>query len=174
MKPILRISHSMVATTPAAKPYVPWYLRWDLPAVLPGVILSALMLWSVTRSIAVSNWAEGLEVLTSVALPALLVGILFAQLRWLPGWLAHLLSAALGVAWAVQQIGPLLVREVGHELGAPIGERLVTWGDRASEILIRAEIWWRILAAGGRGEDIVLFVVALALLMWALGYATGW
>jgi hypothetical protein len=132
------------------------------------------MIWSVTRSIAVSNWAEGLTVLSGVALPALLVGILFAQLRWLPNWLAHLLSAALGVAWAVQRIGPLLVREVGRELGIPVGERLVTWGDRASEIVIRAQIWGRVLAAGGRGEDIVLFVVALALLMWALGYATGW
>ena len=25
-----------------------------------------------------------------------------------------------------------------------------------------------------RGEDIVLFIVALALLFWALGYATAW
>jgi transglutaminase-like putative cysteine protease len=132
------------------------------------------MVWSVTRSIGASNWAEGLEVLTSVALPALLVGIIFARLRWLPGWLAHLLSAALGIAWSIQQIGPLLMREVGHELGASMGERLVTWGDRASEILIRSAMWARILQAGGRGEDIVLFVVALALLMWALGYATGW
>ncbi len=164
----------MVATTPAAKPYVPWYRRWELPAVLPGVILAAVMLWSVTRSIGVSNWAEGLEVLTSVALPALMVGIIFARLRWLPGWLAHLLSAALGLAWAIQQIGPLLVREVSQELGGQMGERLITWGDRASEILIRSTIWARILQAGGRGEDIVLFVVALALLMWALGYATGW
>jgi Transglutaminase-like superfamily/Domain of unknown function (DUF4129) len=164
----------MVATTPATKPYVPWYLRWELPAVVPGVIFTALMLWSVTRSIGTSNWAEGLEVLTSVALPALAVGIIFARLRWLPSWLAHLLSAALGLAWAIQRIGPLLVREVGQELGRPMGERLITWGDRASEILIRSTMWARILQAGGRGEDIVLFVVALALLMWALGYATGW
>lgn len=142
--------------------------------MLPGAIFAALMLWSVTRSIGVSNWAEGLQVLTTVALPALLVGIIFARLTWLPGWLAHLLSAALGVAWSIQQIGALLVREVGHELGVAMGDRLVTWGDRASEIVIRGAIWARILQAGGRGEDIVLFVVALALLMWALGYATGW
>lgn len=142
--------------------------------VVPGGILAALMLWSVTRSIAISNWAEGLNILTVVALPALLLGIVFAQLRWLPGWLAHLLSAALGVAWAVQNSGALLVREVGHELGPALGARLLTWGDWASEIMIRMIIWLRVLGAGGRGEDIVLFVVALALLMWALGYATGW
>src|SRR5690242_11722679 len=115
----------MVATTPAIQPRVPWFLRWNLPVIVPSGLLAALMIWSVTRSIAVSNWADGLTVLSGVALPALLVGILFAQLSWLPNWLAHLLSAALGIAWAVQRIGPVLVDQVGRELGVPLGERLV-------------------------------------------------
>ena len=140
----VRIYHG--SNNPRNKTIYPLVPTLGAPAVLPGAILAALMLWSVTRSIGISNWAEGLEVLTSVALPALLVGIIFARLRWLPGWLAHLLSAALGVAWSIQQIGPLLVREVGQELGMPMGERLVTWGDRASEILIRSTMWARILA----------------------------
>src|SRR5687767_209363 len=100
----------MVATTP--RNYVPWYLRWDLMTLAPGVILAFLMVWSVVQSIAGANWADGLQVLISVALPALAVGVLFAQLRWLPAWLAHLLSAALGVAWAIQRIGPLLVDQI--------------------------------------------------------------
>src|SRR3712207_1637334 len=101
-----------VATTPAQKPYVPWYLRWDLPMVLPGAVLALVMVWSVVQSIATSNWAEGLEVLVGVATPALVVGVIFARLRWLPGWLAHLLSAALGVAWSIQRIGPLLADQI--------------------------------------------------------------
>lgn len=164
----------MVATSRSLNPALPWFMRWNLPVIVPGGLLAAAMLWSVTRSIAASNWAEGLGILTLVALPALVVGIIFAQLAWLPGWLAHLLSAALGLAWAVQSSGSLLVREVGRELGAPLGARLVSWGDFASEIVIRVLSWLRILQAGGRGEDIILFVVALALLTWALGYATGW
>jgi transglutaminase superfamily protein/uncharacterized protein DUF4129 len=162
----------MVATSP--KNYIPWYLRWNLPTLLPGVLLSFVMLWSVIQSIANANWATGLQVLVSVALPALLVGIIFARLRWLPGWLAHLLSAALGIAWAIQRIGPLLVDQISQELNTAMADRLVTWSDRATEILIRTVIWSRILSVGGRGEDVVLFVVALALLSWALGYATGW
>ncbi len=149
-------------------------MRWDLPALLPAVILALLMVWSVVQSIASSNWANGLGILVSVALPGLVVGVLFARLHWLNGWLAHLLSAALGIAWSVQQVGPLLVHEISQELGAPLAERLVSWSDRASEILIRIVIWSRIIGAGGRGEDIVLFIVALALIVWALGYITGW
>jgi transglutaminase-like putative cysteine protease len=162
----------MVATTP--RNYVPWYLRWELPTLLPGALLSFVMVWSVIQSIASSNWAEGLRALIGVALPALLVGIIFARLRWLPGWLAHILSAALGIAWSIQQIGALLVGQISTELNTAMADRLITWGDRATEILIRVIIWSRVLAVGGRGEDVVLFVVALALLCWALGYATGW
>ena len=164
----------MAATTSAHEHNAPWYRRWELPTVLPSALLAFMILWSVTQSIATANWAEGLDALVGVALLALLVGSIFARLRWLPGWLAHLLSAALGVAWAFQRVGSLLVNQSAQELGAPLAERLATWNDRASEILIRTVIWARILQAGGRGEDIVLFVVALALLSWSLGYATGW
>ncbi len=162
----------MVATTP--RNYTPWYLRWDLITLAPGVILAFVMVWSVVPSIAGANWADGLRVLISVALPALAVGVLFAQLRWLPAWLAHPLSAALGLAWAIQRIGPLLVDQISQELNIALDDRLLSWGDRATEILIRTIIWLRVLQVGGRGEDIVLFVVALSLLSWALGYATGW
>ena len=88
----------MVATTPRETPYIPWYLRWDIPTLVPGVLLSFVMVWSVIQSIANANWADGLQVLVAVALPGLLVGIIFARLRWLPAWLAHLLAAALGIA----------------------------------------------------------------------------
>jgi transglutaminase-like putative cysteine protease len=162
----------MVATTP--RNYIPWYVRWNLPTLLPGALLSFIMLWSVIQSIANANWADGLRALVGVALPALLVGIIFARLQWLPGWLAHTLAAALGIAWSIQQIGTLLVAQISTELNTALADRLVSWGDRATEILIRVIIWSRVLAVGGRGEDVVLFVVALALLCWALGYATGW
>lgn len=162
----------MVATTP--RHYVPWYIRWQLPSLLPGVLLAFVMVWAVIRSIVVANWADDLQVLVSVALPALLVGVIFARLQWLPAWLAHILSAALGIAWSIQRIGPLLSRQVSRELDMVVGDRLLSWGDRATEILIRTIMWLRVLQVGGRGEDIVLFVVALALLSWALGYATGW
>lgn len=164
----------MVATTPRQTPYTPWYLRWDLPTLAPAALLALVMVWSVIQSIILSNWADGLEVLAGIAVPALLVGVIFARLRWLPGWLAHLLSAALGIAWAIQRIGPLLSQQIAQELDATLADRLSSWSDRATEILIRMQIWLRVLQAGGRGEDIVLFVVALGLLAWALGYATGW
>src|SRR5690242_1058672 len=128
----------MVATTPRQTPYLHWYQRWDLPILIPGVLMALVMVWSVVQSIAVSGWADGLDVLISVALPAVIVGVIFARLHWLPAWLAHLLSTALGIAWAVQRVGPLLVNEIAGELGAASAARLTSWSDRATEILIRS------------------------------------
>lgn len=164
----------MIATSPPAHPHIPWYQRIELPTLLPSALLALVMLWSVVQSVAAANWAEGLGVLVFVALPALLSGLIFARLAWLPGWLAHSLSAVLGLTWAIQCVGPLLQREVQNDLGPALAERLTSWSDRASEIMIRSITLARIVQAGGRGEDIVLFIVALALLMWALGYTTGW
>ncbi len=164
----------MVATTAHETTARPWHARLELGTLLPGTLLAAVALWCVFRSIADANWAAGLDILPGIALLGLLVGVIFARLHWLPGWLAHLLAAALGVALAVQRTGPTLVGEVEREFGSNAAERLTTWSDQASEIAIRAVIWLRILGAGGRGEDIVLFVVTLALLAWSLGYLTGW
>src|SRR5690242_6106644 len=121
----------MVATTPSSRT-IPWYLRLDLPTLLPSLVFALLMVWTVVQSIGNANWANGLQVLVLVALPGVLVGALFARLTWLPGWLAHLLSVALGVAWSVQRVGPLLINEIGREFSPVIAARLVTWSDKAS------------------------------------------
>lgn len=126
------------------------------------MVLGAVMTLSTVQSIVASNWARGLGVLMMVALGGLVVGAIFAQMRGLPAWLAHTLSAILGIAWAVNRIGPLL------------GAALPTWKDQATELLIRTIILTRTVANGGTGEDLLLFVAVLALMAWLLGYVTMW
>jgi transglutaminase-like putative cysteine protease len=121
-----------------------------------------MIVGAVIHSLANSNWAPGLDVLIPMSLPALVVGVIFARLRWLPGWLAHLLSSLLAVVWMVQL------------LGDQMSDRLLTWRDQATELVIRTLIWSRVLAGGGRGEDILLFLAALCLLSWFLTYTTAW
>jgi transglutaminase-like putative cysteine protease len=137
-------------------------LTSELIDLLPGVALALIMSGAVVQSIAIAGWAPGLDVLIPASLPALFVGVIFARLRWLPGWLAHSLSALLALVWAVQMLGPQM------------DDRLVTWRDQATELIVRSIIWGRVLTSGGRGEDILLFVLALCLLCWALCHATAW
>lgn len=134
----------------------------ELAHIAPGALLTLAMVWSVVRSIADANWASDADRIVPVALLAVVMGVGFARLRWLPSWLAHILSAVLALVWVVRIIGPLT------------DERLLTWRDHFVELIIRGIVWARVLANNGRGEDLVLFVGALALLSWALGYATAW
>jgi hypothetical protein len=137
-------------------------IRSELWNVIPSTILILVMVWSVVQSVVTANWAVGTDIIVKVALPAVLVGAVFARLLWLQGWLAHLLSMALGLVWSIAALAPQL------------DARLVSWRDQASEVLIRAIIWSRVIMAGGRGEDILLFVTILALLSWILGYSSAW
>lgn len=150
----------MASTTITRTPVRP--ISSELIELLPGVALALLMSGAVIYSLSISNWAPGLDILMPMGLPALLVGVVFARLRWLPGWLAHLLSAVLALAWGIQL------------LGSQMSERLSSWQDHATDLLIRAIIWGRVIGGGGRGEDILLFVAALCLLCWLLAYATAW
>jgi len=129
---------------------------------LPGFVLIVLMTGSVARSLAESGWADGLSILPAVVGMALVTGLALAVWPRLHNWAAHLFSLGLAVVWIVQQLGPLL------------DERLVSWRDWAVELTIRVISWVRVLTGGGRGEDIALFVMALAALCWWLAYATVW
>lgn len=127
-----------------------------------SVLLGTIMILATVQSVVESNWAHGLQVLIAVALGGLAISTLLALVRGLPGWAAHLLGTTLGIVWAIDRIGPLL------------GPDLPTWRDQATELLIRAIILGRILARGGIGEDLFLFIAVLALLAWILGYSTMW
>ncbi|MEF3272856.1 MAG: transglutaminaseTgpA domain-containing protein [Chloroflexus sp.] len=136
--------------------------RLNLWWMAPGLLLIGLMTGAVTHSLAVSGWAEGLSILPAVTSMALATGAALALWPRLHTWTAHSISLALAWVWIVQQLGPLL------------DERLVSWRDWAVELIIRLIVWVRVLTSGGRGEDIALFVLALAALCWWLAYATVW
>lgn len=148
-------------TTSANRPAPREWSR-ELAEVLPGFLLILLMTGAVVWSLSVSNWAVGLEVLRPMALLGLVLGAIFARLPWLNPGLAHLLSGMLGFTWAI------------HLLGDLMDARLITWRDQATDLLIRGLIWARVIGAGGRGEDILLFVFVLCLLVWLLAYSTAW
>jgi transglutaminase-like putative cysteine protease len=133
-----------------------------LSELLPAVGLALIMCWAVVQSLATSNWAPGLAVLVPVAFVAIVIGVLFAQARSLPGWLAHLLSVAIAIVWTVQLLGPQM------------DARLESWRDRFIDLVIRVIGLTRVVGSGGRGEDILLFVLALSLLCWMLCYGTMW
>ncbi|PMP86721.1 MAG: transglutaminase, partial [Roseiflexus castenholzii] len=165
---------SSVTTIPNETPSHSWFSRLELGALALPFLLAVAITWSVARSLEVANWADGVTMLTGIALAALFVGTLFARIAWLHPWLAHPLALLPGMVFVIEQISPIVRAQATAEFGAAKAQRLSTWGDVAVDVALRALIWLRTLQAGGRGEDIVLFVLILALIIWGMGYVTGW
>jgi hypothetical protein len=163
-----------VATVPNETPSRSWFARLEIGSLVIPFLLTVTITWSVTRSLEVADWADGLTMLTGIGLMALITGMIFARVSWMPAWLAHPLASLPGLVFVIRQISPVIGAQAAAEFGSVKAQRLLTWGDYATEVVLRALIWMRTLQAGGRGEDIVLFVVTLALIVWGVGYATGW
>jgi transglutaminase-like putative cysteine protease len=136
--------------------------RPQLFDLLPAIVLSALIVAATTWTLAVSPWAPDLQVLTLIAAVAFPSGLLLAATRGLPAAVLHGLSALLGISWTVLQLAPRM------------DSRLSGWADYAADVLLRLLNLLRTLTAGGRGEDLLLFVAALALLVWISAYASAW
>lgn len=130
--------------------------------LLPAVLLTALVVAATTWTLAVSPWAPDLQILLIVAALAFPVGLLLAAGRAVPEPAAHLPALLLGGVWTVTQ------------LAARMDPRLVGWLDYATDLWLRLVILIRTLLAGGRGEDLLLFVAALCLLVWLIAYISAW
>jgi transglutaminase-like putative cysteine protease len=142
----------------------PWLTlpRPQLFDLLPAILLSAVIVAATTWTLAVSPWAPDLQLLTLIAAVAFPAGLLLAATRGVPAALLHGLAALLGISWTVLQLAPRM------------DSRLIGWADYAADVLLRLLNLVRTLTAGGRGEDLLLFVAALALLVWISAYAGAW
>jgi len=155
------MAHAVQPFRPNARP-----ARRGLPLNLhegwvAGILL-ALMLSSVTASVATANWTDGLWQAAWAALGGMLFGALVARLR-LNGFLAFLLSAVVGTAFVMW-----LVREMVH--AAPDA----TWNEQVVLIQERVDQWLARVLAGGVGTDAFVFLCIICALGWFVGYIGAW
>ncbi len=155
--------------------------RWyQLPEGWLSLFLLLLLVLVAVSSLQAAAWEPALRAALAILLPAALVGLavgfLLAWFRPVPRLVAHLVGALGGVAWIVQLSSTL--REVHIPPSGPmvsfLDPALQGWKDLAIELLIRAIILWRTFLRGTVGEDIVLFIILLALLSWLVGFLSAW
>ncbi len=125
------------------------------------LIILLVMLLSVAWSIQAADWAEGLWTLQPVILGAVIVGLILASIRWIPGSLAHTLSVLLGIGWTVFTTAWLLPWEY-------------TWPQAINEIYTRFMAWLETARGQGVSSDNLVFVMQLEFLMWLMSYICTW
>ncbi len=124
-------------------------------------LLLALMLLSVTVSVASANWVDGLMQTLWAAFGGLLFGALASRLR-LNSFLGFVLAIIVGagfVAWLASS-----------QVGAPSD---ATWNEKMLLIQDRLDQWLVHILGGGVGTDNFVFLVVMCALAWFLGYASS-
>ncbi len=127
----------------------------QLRSDLPGLALLAPLLMVVSSSVAIAEWTEGLWLLSTIAMLALVVGYLLATSSF-SDFTVVLFATVYGLfaVWLI--VASLLpesftLRQRTFELAL----RLVTWVEQALE--------------GGFSRDNLIFVLLLGALFWMLG-----
>jgi len=153
---------------------------WNLPEGWLSLLLLVLMVVTVASSLQRAGWAAslqaGLGILPWAALLGLVVGFILARIRAIPRAMSHLLGVIGGLAWVVQLSGSLrLVRVPGSfQPVSFLSPALRGWKDLATELLLRVLFLGRAFLRGNTGEDVVLFIILLALACWFLGFLSAW
>lgn len=124
------------------------------------LMLAGLMLLTVTESLSVAAWSEGLEVVRLAMLGGALLGLMLALTRW-DGAFPVVYSLLAGIAW----ISTLFTQLIFSGL---------TWRDGALELFRRNVDWVRALVEGASVADNLIFVTQLSFLGWWIAYLSIW
>lgn len=125
-------------------------------------LLLALMLISVTASVASANWVDGLWQTMYAALGGMLFGALVSRLR-LNSFVAFLLALIVGAGF----ISWLVSSQVGAPFDATWNEKMFLIQDRLDEWLVR-------IMSNGISTDNFVFLCVMCALAWLLGYIGAW
>jgi len=130
-------------------------------AGISTTILFYLLLFSVTGSITAAEWSDNLGIITFAAAGGATLSILFANIRRMPGALAHLIIL-------------ILTAPVTATLGTLVLPDVLTFEEKLVVLFERVWAWANIVLVGGSGTDNLIFVLQLCAVMWLIAYIAGW
>lgn len=125
--------------------------------------LLALLLFSVTLSIQQAQYSDGLSILTPITLIGLTTGIITAKVRGVPRFLLDLLGLEIGFITVL-----LAVASVMHD------PALATLQDKVQDLIGRTGSWVNVAIRQDVSDDLVVFVLSLAVVTWVLAYSSAY
>jgi transglutaminase-like putative cysteine protease len=125
--------------------------------------LLAMLLFSVTLSVQQAQWSDGLSILTPITIIGLTTGIVLAKIRGVPRFLLDMVGLLIGINTIL-----IMVTSVMRD------PKLVTIQDRVQDLLARTAGWINVAVRQDMSDDIVVFVLALAVVTWVLAYSSAY
>ena len=134
--------------------------RLKLDRAKSVVILAASLVMTVTWAVGATGWTEGLSIVTFIGLGSIIIGMMLAR-SILPGFIAHLFSSIIGVAWSFWVTSRLLPAHY-------------TWLERWTNLTFRLNYWYSQAIQGGTSYDNMMFILQMGVIVWGMGYLTLW
>lgn len=125
--------------------------------------LLALLLFSVTLSIQQAQWSDGLSILTPITLIGLVTGIATAKVRGVPRFLLDLLGLEIGLVTVLVAVASVM-RDPA----------LLTLQDKVQDLMGRTANWVNVAIRQDVSDDVVVFVLSLAVVAWVLAYSSAY
>lgn len=125
--------------------------------------LLALLLFSVTLSMQQAQWSDGLSILTPITIIGLLTGIVMAKVRGVPRFLLDVLGLEIGVITVLVAVSSVMQ-----------GPELVTIQDKVQNLVARTSAWVSVAMRQDVSDDLVVFVLSLAVVSWVLAYSSAY
>jgi transglutaminase-like putative cysteine protease len=140
---------------------MPRFLRLQEGWLTVGLL--ALLLFSVTLSVQQAQWSDGLSILTPITIIGLATGILLAKIHSVPRFLLDLVGLMMGVVVVLVSVA-----------GVMQDPRLVTVQDRVKDLVARTATWVDVAVRRDMSDDIVVFILSLAVVCWVLAYSSAY
>ncbi|MDQ3928986.1 MAG: transglutaminaseTgpA domain-containing protein [Chloroflexota bacterium] len=125
--------------------------------------LLALLLFSVTLSIQQAQWSDGLSILTPITIIGLVTGIVMAKVRGVPRFLLDVLGLEIGMITVLISVASVMQ-----------GPGLVTIQDKVQNLVERTAAWISVAMRQDVSDDLVVFVLSLAVVAWVLAYSSAY
>jgi transglutaminase-like putative cysteine protease len=124
------------------------------------LLLTAALVMIVTWGVGATGWTKGINIITFVGLGAIIISLMLAR-SILPGLVAHLFSAIIGIGWSFWVTSRLLPANY-------------TWIERWQNLVMRLNIWYERAVEGGTSYDNLMFIFQMGVIIWVMAYLTIW
>ncbi len=124
--------------------------------------LVALVVFTATWSTQAADWTDGLGILTTVTLIGLLTGLILSQIERIPSFVGHVVALLIGLVVVMYEMTNFL----SDNIGGRQAKLHYLWG--------RWTQWYTAISHGQHAEDLYLFVLMIAALLYILSYTSVW
>ena len=149
----------------------PRVMRW--PAITVFIVQLGMQ-WVLAQQFVVAGWVDGSDFLSPLAVIAVVTTAIAVWVWRNDHFAVYFGVGGIGTMALLHWMTPIVQAEIAQTLGDTYAARINGWRDICYEIILHGIAWWHRVVAGQASNDALLFVVALALLIYLLAVVSTW